>query len=128
MLSYLLDEHLSPEIAVQVRAKRPDIPVQTVQTWREGDLRGKDDEAVLLAAREEALTLLTYDQHTIMELLVRFAEAGIDHAGVIFVDDRAIRMNDYGGLVRAILVHWEARHTQEWGNRVDFLRPNPSSF
>ena len=45
------------------------------------------------------------------------------HAGVIFVDDASIRGNHFGGLVMALLAHWQRYAAEEWTNRVAFLEP-----
>ncbi len=123
MLVYLLDEHLSTEIAEQVRAKRSAIRIESLRHWREGRLLRQNDETVLTAAREEGLTLVTYDQRTIVPLLVRWGLQEVSHAGVVFVDDQTPASNDIGGLVRALLVHWDRYHQDDWTNRADYLRP-----
>src|SRR5437870_3624116 len=102
MLSLLIDEHISPVVAEQVQARNPGI-IQSVHHWREGNFCGTADALLLLAAHEERLTLLTYDQKTIPPILVEFAATGQSHSGVVFVDQNTIASNDYGGLVRAIL-------------------------
>jgi len=123
MLSLLLDENLSPEITRQLVEKRPDIQVTSVHHWHEGRYKGQPDETILIAATQAGLTLVTYDQKTILPILVRWGAAGTDHAGVVFIDDRTIANNNFGGLVRAFLALWDARHADEWRNSVVFLRP-----
>ena len=58
------------------------------------------DDAILLAAAGANLTLVTYDQRTIVPLLVEWGLAGVDHTGVISVDNKAIPPHDFGALVR----------------------------
>jgi len=123
MLSLLLDENLSPEIARQIAEKRPEVQVTSVHHWHEGLYKGQQDEAILIAATHERRTLVTYDQKTILPVLVQWGAAGTDHAGVVFIDDRSIANNHFGALVRAMIVLWDASHADEWTNRVDFLRP-----
>lgn len=36
MLSFLLDEHISPIVAEQVKLKRPKIEIISLQNWQEG--------------------------------------------------------------------------------------------
>ena len=53
-------------------------------------------------AAKQKLTLVTYDRRTIPPLLKAWAEEGLRHAGVIFVDDKTISPADIGGLVSAL--------------------------
>jgi hypothetical protein len=57
MLAFLLDEHVSPDVAVIVRRSRPEIPVFALLEWLDGIWIGESDEEILRAARAEALTL-----------------------------------------------------------------------
>lgn len=122
MLSLLLDENLSPEIAVQITVKRPDILVTSVHHWQEGRFKSQRDEAILEAAHEAGLTLVTYDQKTILPVLVQWGQAETDHSGVIFIDDRSFASNDFGAIIRALIKLWDDGYAVEWTNRVDFLR------
>jgi Domain of unknown function (DUF5615) len=83
MLSFLLDEHVSPDVAVIVRRSRPEIPVFALLDWLDGIWIGESDEEILRAAGAEVLTLVTYDQRTIPRLLQRWAELKETHAGII---------------------------------------------
>lgn len=121
MLAYLLDENISPVVAEQVVSKNPQIVVHSVHRWHGGKLVGQADEQVLRAATEAQLTLVTYDLKTIPPLLGELAAESEAHAGVLFVDDSSIRGSDFGGLVAALLAHWERYHAEEWTNRVAFL-------
>lgn len=123
MLSLLLDENLAPEIARQIAQKRPDIATTSVHYWHEGQFKSERDEAILVAAAQEGLTLVTYDQKTIFPVLVRWGHAQTDHAGVVFVDDRTIASNNFGALMRTLIALWDASHQDDWTNRVEFLRP-----
>jgi len=126
MLAYLLDEHLSPEIAIQIRLKRPGIVIDSIQTWHEGQFRQMEDELILLAAAEAGLTLVTYDRSTILPLLEEWGEAGRSHAGVLFISHRAIPSSAIGTLVNALIAHWEATQADDWTDRIEFLRPAES--
>ncbi len=121
MLAYLLDENISFVVAEQIARKNPQILVHSVHRWNDGALVGQPDEMVLRAANEAKLTLVTYDLKTIPLLLGEMAADKEDHAGVLLVDDATLRGNDFGGLVNALLAHWEHYHAEEWTNRVAFL-------
>ncbi len=123
MLSLLLDENMSDEIARQVFAKRPDIPIFSVHDWDGARLRGLRDEEVLREARDANLTLVSYDVNTIPQLIVRLANEEFVHGGIVFVNNRTIRSNDIGNLVRTLI------HFYEWrkGCRVAKSSLLPSS-
>lgn len=121
MLAFLLDEHLPHSIAEQVRVKRPDIRIESVLKWREGELRQKPDALVLSIATTEGLTLVTYDQRTIPPILVEKMLNGEAHAGVIFVDRNAIRSNDIGGLVKSLISFYDLHHERDPKDTVMFL-------
>lgn len=120
-LAFLLDEHLSPTIATQVAAKRPGIRIVAMQDWADGAYLGADDAIVLAQAHVEQMTLVTYDQRTIIPLLRTWAEQGAIHGGVVFVDELTIAQNDIGRLVRSLCALWDAKGDQDWTNRVEYL-------
>jgi hypothetical protein len=122
MLSFLLDEHLSPDVVVLVKRSRPEIPVFALLGWEGGLWIGGSDEEILRAASAEALTLVTYDQRTIPKLLHRWAEFQETHAGVIFVDERTIAPNDFSELARSLILFWDEHRDLDWSNRLAFLR------
>ena len=123
MLSLLLDENLSPEIVRQIQEKRSDVAVTSIHHWHDGSYKAQRDEDILAAAVQERLTLVTYDQKTILPVLVQWGHIGTDHAGVVFIDDRSIASNNIGALVRALTLLWDSRVNADWTNRVEFLRP-----
>ncbi len=123
MLSFLLDEQISPVVAEQLTKKRPDIRILSAQTWQQGIFRATSDEVLLTAAREAALTLVTYDLRTIPPLLRQWGDIGLSHAGVIFIDHRSIPPNQFGSLVKALIWLWGAEHQSLWLNRTVFLQP-----
>jgi hypothetical protein len=123
MLAFLLDENISDEIARQVISKRAGLPIFSAHDWEDGRLRAASDESVLRAAAEAGLTLVTYDVNTIPLLLVRLANEGFIHGGVVFVHNASIRSSDYGGLVRALVHLHEVEKEADWRNRLFVLTP-----
>ncbi len=121
MFSLLLDQHLSIEIAEQLRAKRPDIPIVSLYEWREGSFIGAADHIILQAAAEAGITLVTYDRRTIPAVLVEWGACNIAHGGVIFVDNLSIKSNEYGRLIRALIYYWDKEQQNDWTNRIGFL-------
>ena len=121
MLSLLLDEHISPVVAEQLRARNLSIIVQSIHHWRSGALCGTPDSRVLEAAAEERLTLVTFDLKTIPPILTEWTATGRSHGGVILVDQRTIRPEHFGQLVRALEQLWEREHPRDWTDRIVFL-------
>jgi hypothetical protein len=125
MLSLLLDQHISAEIAEQIRVKRPEIPILSLYEWREGAFVGIADPLILHAAAEDRMTLVTYDRKTIPPVLVEWGTSGISHGGVVFVDNLTIASNDFGRLVRGLIYYWDQEHESDWANRIGFLPAPP---
>ena len=122
MLKLLLDEHLSPEVAEGLHHKCKTLTVHGFAEWEGGRFLGLADEAILEEAAAQKLTLVTYDLKTIPPLLKTWMEAGHDHGGVIFVDNRTIPSSDCGGLIRALQQLSQDAAKWDWKNRVCFLR------
>lgn len=123
MLAILTDAHISLSLTEQVRAKRPEITIHSLRHWRNGMLLREEDDVILAAAMEEGLTLLTYDQRTIVPLVTQWGMQGRDHAGVIFIDDKSIAQVDSGGQLRALIDLWDKAHIQDWKNAISYLKP-----
>jgi hypothetical protein len=122
MLSFLLDEHLSPAVAVIIVNLRQEIQAVSVHDWDQGAWVGKTDEELLRAASLAGLTLVSYDQRTVPALLHRWAESGQCHAGVVFVDERTVAPNDFPLLARSLIRFWDLHGHLDRTNRLAFLR------
>jgi predicted nuclease of predicted toxin-antitoxin system len=123
VLRLLLDEQMSPEIAGQMQATYPEIPIASLHTWEEGRYRRSDDAAILMEAYRQGFTLVTYDTKTIVPLLKMWGEQGVTHGGVIFVKASAIAPHNIGGLMRALVKLWTEYGDQEWTNASIYLSP-----
>ena len=121
MLRLLLDEHLSPRIVKPFRAKWPQAQIDSVLLWEDGRWAGSPDGVLLAEARQRGRTLVTYDQSTIIPLLKDWAEQGIEHGGVIFVDNRTIAQNDIGRLTKNLGALWTAEKNSDWTDKVIYL-------
>ena len=122
MLKLLLDEHISPSVAVGLRRRQRLLTVHCMVDWENGQFLGQDDSACLEHAGTLGLTLVTYDRRTIPPLLKAWAEEQRDHGGVIFIDEKTISPADIGGQVRALANL--ARETAKWNwmNRICYLQ------
>jgi hypothetical protein len=125
VLSLLLDENISHEVAVQLKRHAPTVRVESVHSFEGGRLRSAGDETILLEAARSHLTLVTYNVATVPELLVQLAESGTDHGGVIFADSRTVPPHRFGLLTRSLLQCLEKEGTHDWTNRILFLRAAP---
>lgn len=122
MLKLLLDEHISPQVALGLRSNNPRFPVVALAEWENGSFLGQEDATCLQEAAIQGLTLVTYDRRTIPPLLKAWAETGLGHGGVIFVDEKTISPPDIGGLVKALRDLAGAAGDWDWKNRIVFLR------
>lgn len=122
MLKLLLDEQISPAVARGLRRRIPDLTVQALTEWQDGEFLGLADELFLAEAARQHLTLVTYDRRTIPPVLKLWAEEGRDHGGVVFVDDRTIPPSNFGGLIRAIESLEQEAGRWDWTNRIYVLR------
>lgn len=123
MLRLLLDEHISPDVAIGLRRRSHSIIVLCMAEWEGGQLMGREDAACLYAATINGFTFVTYDQKTIRPLLKTWAEEGRDHGGVVFIDHKTISSANIGGLVRALGQLCVEAGNWDWTNRVYFLQP-----
>ena len=122
MLRLLLDEHISPDVAIGLRRRSRAVVVRYMVEWEAGSFLGQDDACCLQKAFAQRLTLVTYDRRTIPPLLKTWAEEGRHHGGVIFVDEKTISPADIGGLVRALHRLMLEAKSWNWTDRVCFLR------
>jgi predicted nuclease of predicted toxin-antitoxin system len=126
-LKLLLDEHISPSIAVALSKNRSRIDVLAIRDWHHGVFLNQSDDRILAAAQKENRVLVTYDVNTLPDLLIQKAIAEESHAGVIFVSSLSFPQRDIGRITRA-LTHLAAQASPvSWVNRVVFLT-RPSIF
>ena len=123
MLRLLLDEHITPDVAIAMRRMEPQVHVESLAEWQDGRYVGLPDDVIIAAARRDGRTLVTYDQVTIVPLIAALAERGDHHGGVVFVSHWAIRQNDVGTLARTLVALWRAEHRRKWSNRCVYAHP-----
>lgn len=85
-------------------------------------MAGTANSRVLAGAFAEKWTLVTYDRRTIPAVLGEMGASGSSHAGMIFIGERTIAPNDVGGLIRALGLHWDRHHHEDWTDRIDYLQ------
>lgn len=118
----LLDAHVPPAVA---RGIPPALGVEVValRDWAGGEFLNADDKVILRAATAENWVLVTYDRKTIPPVLDAWAEQGIEHSGVIFVDEKTFAQDDIGGLIRALVHLIGDLGDVDWKDRMVYLRP-----
>ncbi|MGA2097949.1 MAG: DUF5615 family PIN-like protein [Candidatus Acidiferrum sp.] len=122
MLTLLLDEHISRSVVEGLPRHKKSLKVLALSTWDGGEFLGQPDSVCLEHAAKEGLTLVTYDRRTIPPLLKDWAERGLSHGGVIFVDEKTISPADTKALVRALSQLAKETEKWDWTNRICFLR------
>lgn len=122
MLKLLTDEHISPVVARQVLQRCRGLDIKAIRDWESGHFLGAKDELILQEAHQQGLTLVTFDLRTIPPLLRAWAEQGVDHSGVILVDEKTIDQADIGALVTSLVALAKGQRNADWTNRVVFLR------
>lgn len=123
MLQILTDEQIDPNVAVAAKKRRREISIVSLLDWLDGHFVGASDEELLREAARQAMTLLTFDLKTIPPLLRAWGERGVDHGGVIFVDNKSFAQNDISGISKALVDLWELQGKLDWKNRCFFLTP-----
>ncbi len=115
----LLDAHIGPLVARLLREKGLD--VESLAAWHGGHYRTAPDADILSVADLERRTLVTYDVSSVSTLIRRWAEAAMEHSGVIFVSRKTVRQGDVGGLVGALERTLLSLEATELRNQVRFL-------
>lgn len=121
MLQLLLDEHIPPTVAEAVQRIHARATIVFLRDWNNGAFLGRGDHEILAAAHKLCFTLVTYDLRTIPSLLKRWAESGISHGGIIFVDQKTILPSNVGGLARALVTVIQRYSARDWTNQSLFL-------
>ena len=115
---FLLDEHLSPEVA---RICPPSTAV-ALRDWRGGAMLGNTDGRLLEEAARERLVLVTFDLATIPALLQEMAASGRGHSGVVLISSRSFAQNDHAAIASSLQALLASIANDDWTNRVVFLQ------
>ena len=104
-LRLLLDEHLSPEIARQLRVQGHDV----IAVAERADLRGRSDRVHFALLPEQRRAVVTRDLGDFRPLLADALRRGTPTYGIVCVPERfALNRKDMGRLVRALAALLEA--------------------
>jgi len=96
----LLDEHYSPEIARQLRARDHDV----VAVAERADLVGLSDEELLRRMAQEQRAIMTSNVKDFVPLTSRSAVEGNEHYGLLLTSDKSMprRSDAIGRVVDAL--------------------------
>lgn len=98
LLRLLLDEHLSPEIARQLRARGHDV----VGVGERADLVGREDRVHFASVREERRAIVTVDVGDFRPLLAMAMRSGARTYGFVCVPRRLASRQHIGAVVDAL--------------------------
>src|SRR5947199_7889570 len=107
-IKFLLDEHVSPAIAVGLRRRGIDVTATS-----DVGLRGADDLDHIAFAWPAGRVIVTHDD----DYLVLHAQ-GVRHAGIAYCHQHA---RTIGQILSALLLLWQVLEPQEMENRVEYL-------
>ena len=119
MLRLVTDSHVPPAVGKAARRLAP-LDITPLRDWRSGVYLHESDARLLALAWEDRLTLVTYDVNTFPLAVKERLEAGLSHAGMIYVSAH-YRQNDVGGIARGLVKLWRAEGSLDWTNRIHFL-------
>ena len=119
MLRLVTDSHAPPSSALTAR-KFVAMDIMPLRDWHGGIYLDESDERLLALAWDERVTLITYDVNTFPLAVKERLEAGLSHAGMIYVSAH-YRQNDVGGIARGLVKLWRAEGSLDWTNRIHFL-------
>ena len=93
----LLDEHINPGVARQLRKKGYD-----VVSVEEARMREASDDQLLGFAVGERRVLVTYNIRDFQLLISEWHRVGRHHSGIIFVNEKTVSQKTVGPLVRTL--------------------------
>jgi predicted nuclease of predicted toxin-antitoxin system len=94
---FLLDEHINPAVAIQLRRKGYD-----AASIHETEHLGLHDPEVLELAAAQRRSLVTYNIVDFEALAGQWFARGLGHSGIVLVHERTIPQRTVGKLVRAL--------------------------
>ena len=119
MLRLVSDSHVPPAVAKAAR-KLAALEITGLRDWHGGLHLNESDARLLAVAWADRITLVTYDVNTFPLTVKERLEAGLSHAGMIYVSAR-FRQNDVGGIARGLVKLRRAQKHLDWTNRIRFL-------
>ena len=116
----LADENTSHRFVDACHRLLPNFPIIHISDWEGGAYLSVKDPALLMALRESAMILVSFDRASIPMHACDLTREGLGHAGVILFR-RSVSSIAYGSQARLLLEFWKAAADQDWSDRVEYL-------
>lgn len=116
----LADENTSHRFVDACHRLLPNFPIIHISDWEGGAYLSVKDPALLMALRESAMILVSFDRASIPMHAGDLTREGLGHAGVILFR-RSVSSIAYGSQARLLLEFWKAAADQDWSDRVEYL-------
>jgi hypothetical protein len=119
----LADENTSHRFVDACHRLLRNFPIIHISDWEGGAYLSVKDPALLMALRESAMILVSFDRASIPMHAGDLTREGLGHEGVILFR-RSISSIAYGAQARLLLDFWRDAANQDWSDRVEYL-PRP---
>ena len=119
MLRLVTDSHVPPAVCQAARKLAP-IDIKPLRDWHGGIYLHESDTRLLLLGWEDRVTLVTYDVNSFPLAVKERLQAGLSHAGVIYVSAK-FRQNAVGSIARGLVKLWQTEKGLDWTNQIRFL-------
>jgi hypothetical protein len=116
----LADENTSHRFVDACHRLLPNFPIIHISDWEGGAYLSVKDPALLMALRESAMILVSFDRASIPMHAGDLTREGLGHAGVILFR-RSVSSIAHGSQARLLLEFWKAAADQDWSDRVEYL-------
>jgi hypothetical protein len=116
----LADENTSHRFVDACRRLLANFPIIHISDWEGGAYLSVKDPAILMALRESAMILVSFDRASIPMHAGDLTREGLGHAGVI-IFRRSVPSIAYGAQARLLLDFWKDAANQDWLDRVEYL-------
>lgn len=116
----LADENTSHRFVDACHRLLPNFPIIHISDWEGGAYLSVKDPALLMALRESAMILVSFDRASIPMHAGDLTREGLGHAGVILFR-RSVSSIAYGAQARLLLDFWKETANQDWLDRVEYL-------
>ena len=116
----LADENTSRRFVYACHRLLPNFPITHISDWEGGAYLSVKDPALLMALRESAMNLVSFDRASIPMHAGDLTREGLGHAGVILFR-RSVSSIAYGAQARLLLEFWNDAANEDWLDRVEYL-------
>lgn len=116
----LADENTSRRFVAACHRMLADFSIVHISDWEDGAYLSVKDPALLMALRESAMILVSFDRASIPMHAGDLTRGGLGHGGVILFR-RSVSSIAYGMQARLLLDFWKDAASKDWADRVEYL-------